>query len=66
MSVNFGDGETLIPTVSDEGTVMGDDEAVEYYKKTKRHLGKFKTPKQATDYANRLHSDQEKLYSGKR
>lgn len=58
MSVNFGNGEALIPTVSDDGRIMPDEEAIQTYKKTGRHLGVFDTPENATAYANQLHNEQ--------
>lgn len=66
MSVSFKPGEeVLIPTVSDDGRVMTADEAVEEYKRTKRHLGKFETPEAATAYAEALHEEQAKQYGGR-
>src|SRR5262245_26590754 len=50
MGVNVDGREVLIPTVSDDGRVMSDDEAVETYKRTGKHLGKFKTPAASTAY----------------
>lgn len=63
LGVNIDDKETLIPTVSDDGRVMSDDEAIETYKKTGKHLGKFSTPDQASAYAQQLHLAQEKQYT---
>jgi len=63
-SISFGsdEGEVLVPTVSDDGRVMSDDEAIESYYRTGRHLGVFKTPEQASAYAESLHQQQERDY----
>lgn len=58
MSANFDGREVLIPTVSDEGQIMSDEDAVKYYQKTGRHLGMFDTPENATAYAKMLHDQQ--------
>lgn len=62
MSVNFDGREVLIPTVSDDGKLLSDDEAIELYRKNGKHLGIFDTPENATNYAQALHKDQERLY----
>jgi hypothetical protein len=62
-SISFGeDGkEVLVPTAT-QGRIMSDQEAMEQYDKTGKHLGKFLTPHQATIYAERLHNNQAKQY----
>ncbi|MEN5115840.1 hypothetical protein ABE488_00685 [Luteimonas sp. TWI662] len=64
MSTNIDGREVLIPTVSDDGRVLGDDEAVDTYMRTGRHLGQFATPEDATSYAQQLHVQQERRYGG--
>lgn len=63
-SMNFGNGEVLIPTVSDDGRILTDDEAAQQYIVSGKHLGRFDTPDNATAYAQQLHLDQEREYVG--
>lgn len=63
MSVGFDDGEYLIPTVSDDGRIMSESEAITEFRRTGKHLGVFKTPEAATKYAESLHNQQEQQYS---
>jgi len=52
-SFNFDGVEVLLPTIIN-GRKVSDQEAIDYYRKTGEFLGKFKTPKAATDYAKQL------------
>jgi len=57
-SWNFDGKEVLLPTVSEDGRIMGDDEAVQQYRQTGQHLGVFATPAEASAYAEWLHQQQ--------
>lgn len=63
MSFNDGRQEVLIPTVSNDGRLLSPEEAIQTYYDTGQYLGKFKTPKQADRYAQRLHNEQDKYYN---
>lgn len=62
ISVGTDEGEVLLPTVSDDGKLLTDDEAIALYEKTGKHLGIFDNPDDATAYAEQLHNQQEQLY----
>lgn len=62
ISANFDGQEVLIPTVSDDGRILSDDDAIAQYQRTGRNLGIFDTPDNATAYAQSLHRDQEQRY----
>lgn len=64
MSVNFGNGEVLIPTVSPDGQLLSTQDAIRLFRQTGQHLGIFSTPAQATQYAESLHRQQAKQYGG--
>jgi hypothetical protein len=63
LGVNVDGREVLIPTVSDDGRIMTDKEAVETYRQTGKHLGKFDTPENSTAYAEKLHESQAQRYA---
>lgn len=62
-SISFGENgkEILVPTVSDDGRIMSNEDAISNYHNTGKHLGIFDGPDNATAYAQQLHKDQEKL-----
>lgn len=62
MSIGTDQGQVLIPTVSNDGRILADQEAIELYRTTGRHLGIFETPDAATAYAKQLSAAQEKQY----
>src|SRR5215831_9886493 len=65
-SMSFGDEqgrEVLVPTVSDDGRILSNEEAINQYYDTGRHLGMFSTPEAATAYAQQLHQQQAQQYA---
>lgn len=54
ISVNIDGVEVLIPSVVG-GKVVSEEKAIETYLRTGNHLGKFKTEKDATAFAKKLH-----------
>jgi hypothetical protein len=63
MSIGTDQGEVLIPTISDDGRALSEEEAIEQYRRTGKHLGIFDTPDNATNYAKRLHEQQAAQYA---
>lgn len=54
--------EILIPTVSPDGRVLSDKQAIDLYYKTGQFLGKFSSVDAADAYAEKLHEQQAQMY----
>lgn len=65
MSIGTDQGEVLIPMVSDDGRILDEKQAIDLYKRTGKHLGIFKTPQEATSYAEALHNQQAQQYGNR-
>lgn len=61
-SFNFGGKEVLLPTISDDGRHLSDQDAIAQYRATGKHLGMFGDINSANQYAQQLHEDQAKQY----
>lgn len=61
MSTNIEGREVLLSTVSDDGRLLSDQEAIDAYRQSGKHLGIFDSPENATAYAEQLHNDQAAL-----
>ena len=62
ISVNFDGKETLIPTISPNGRKLTDEEAIDLYRRTGKHLGKFRDVKSASSYAREISKKQGERY----
>ena len=62
IGINVDGKEVLIPTVSEDGRVMSNEEAIQQFRSTGKHLGKFNSTQEANAYAQKLHEDQAAQY----
>lgn len=62
MSFEEDGREVLVPRVSLDGRVMSPDEAVDEYRRTGKHLGKFTSPEAATRFADQIHIGQDRMF----
>lgn len=60
MSVNLDGKEYLLPTVSKDGRVMGDEEAIDEFRRTQEHLGVYPSVEDAERASVAIHEDQVK------
>lgn len=61
MSIGMDGREYLIPRVSEDARLLGEEEAIAIFEKTGNHLGVFDSPESATAYAEALHEQQAEL-----
>lgn len=58
IGVNFDGIEYLIPTVSDDGKILSEDQAIELFKKTGKHLGGFNSVEASNRAAEIIHNSE--------
>ncbi|MEK1933754.1 MAG: hypothetical protein AAAC47_29020, partial [Pararhizobium sp.] len=62
MSFEEDGKEILVPTVSPDGKLLDENQAIDLYHQTGQHLGIFDNPNDANTYAQTLHNQQEQMY----
>jgi hypothetical protein len=65
IGANVGGKEVLLPTVSHDGAVLSNNDAIRLYQMSGKHLGIFDTPENSDAYAQSLHEDQAQMYEGR-
>lgn len=65
ISVGTDNGSFLIPTVSDDGRIMSNDEAIQTFQRTGKNLGQFDNDADADAYAQNLHTTQAAMYDSR-
>ena len=62
ITVQDGDHAVVLPTVSPDGKILSNQDAIKLYRQSGQHLGIFKNEAQATAYAKSLHEQQAAAY----
>lgn len=58
MGAELNGKEYLLPTIAEDGRSMGDDEAIDEFRRTGNHLGVYRNPDDSTRAAEAIHQDQ--------
>lgn len=62
ISIGTDNGETLIPTVSPDGRILSDEDAIKLYEQSGQNLGSFRSVDAADRFAEQLHNAQAERY----
>ncbi len=62
IGITTDQGSVLIPTVSDDGRILSNEDAINLYRQSGKHLGIFANDTDADAYAQHLHELQARLY----